>query len=122
MMSVSGFKEGLKVSELRGSLCEECENLMLPPRIICNRCGSTNLKEFCIEGKGRIKTKTVIYVPLTKFQDLCPYTVGIIELDEGPMITGMIIGDIKNVKIGNKVEAVYLDEEEEKILAFKVID
>jgi len=94
---------------------------MLPPRLICTKCGSTNLKEHCFEGKGTIKTKTVVHVPLSKFQDLSPYTVGIIELDEGPMITGMVLGDIDKIKIGDRVEAVYMEEGEEVILAFKVV-
>lgn len=121
-MSVNSFREGLKESKLLGCVCEGCDNLMLPPRMICNKCGSTDLKEHCFDGKGTIKTKTTIYVPLTKFQDLSPYTVGIIELDEGPSITGMILGEIDKIKIGAKVEAVYLDEGDGKILAFKLVD
>ena len=120
-MSVSSFKSGLKESKLKGCVCEDCDNMMLPPRLICTKCGSTNLKEHCFNGKGTIKTKTVIHVPLTKFQDLSPYTVGIIELDEGPMITGMVLGDITKIKIGDRVEAVYMDEGEEVVLAFKVV-
>jgi len=118
---VSSFKTGLKESKLKGCVCSDCENKMLPPRLICTKCGSTNLKEHCFEGKGTIKTKTVVHVPLSKFQDLSPYTVGIIELDEGPMITGMVLGDIDKIKIGDRVEAVYMEEGEEVILAFKVV-
>ncbi len=44
------------------------------------------------------------------------------NLDEGPSITGMILGEIDKIKIGAKVEAVYLDEGDGKILAFKLID
>ena len=120
-MSVHDFKEGLKESKLMGRICENCDNMMLPPRMICNKCGSTDLKEHCFDGKGAIKTKTVVYVPLTKFQELSPYTVGIIELDEGPMITGMILGEVDKISIGDRVEAVYLDDGDEKLLAFKLV-
>jgi uncharacterized protein len=121
-LSVNHFKEGLKVSELRGCVCEGCGNLLLPPRLICNKCGESTLKEQCFIGKGTIKTKTVVRVPLTKFQDLCPYVVGIIELEQGPMITGLIIGEVEKIKIGDKVEAVYIDEAGERVLAFKVVN
>lgn len=120
-MSVHSFKEGLKEFKLKGCICENCKNQMLPPRMICTKCGSTDLKEHCFDGKGTIKTKTVIYVPLTKFQELSPYTVGIIELEDGVMITGMVLGEIDKINIGDRVEAVYLDEGEEKLLAFKVV-
>lgn len=122
MMSVYSFKEGLKESKLKGCLCGGCDNLMLPPRMICTKCGSTDLKEHCFEGKGIIRAKTVVRIPLTKFQELNPYSVGIIELDEGPMVTGMILGEIDKINIGDRVEAVYMDVEDEKILAFKVIN
>lgn len=121
MLSVYSFKEGLKESKLLGCVCSECDNKMLPPRIICNKCGSTDLTEHCFEGKGVIKTMTVVRVPLTRFQDLSPYMVGIIQLNDGPMITGMILGELDKIKIGDRVEAVYLDEGEEKVLAFKPV-
>ena len=121
-MSVHSFREGLKESKLQGCSCGNCDNLMLPPRMICPKCGSTDLNEYCFEGKGAIKTKTIVYVPLTRFQDLSPYTVGIIELDEGPMITGMVLGEADKINIGDRVEAVYIDEGEEKLLAFKLAD
>ncbi|MFW6109772.1 MAG: Zn-ribbon domain-containing OB-fold protein [archaeon] len=121
-MSVADFKEGLRNSTLKGRICNECNSMILPPRIICNNCGSTYLKEHDFGGKGVIKTKTVVYVPLTKFQDLNPYSVGIIKLDDGPMITGMILGEVDKIKIGDRVEPVYLDEGDEKLLAFRLVN
>ena len=64
----------------------------------------------------------MIHVPLTKFKDLNPYTVGIVDLDEDPSITGLILGDNESIEIGDRVKVVYLDEGEDKILAFKKID
>lgn len=121
-MSVASFKEGLRESKLKGCVCLGCGNQIMPPRMICNKCGSANLEEHCFDGKGTVKTKTIVHVPLTKFKELSPYAVGIIQLDEGPMITGMIIGEADKIKIGDRVEVVYLDVGEEKILAFKVSD
>ena len=120
-MSVYNFKTGLKESKLMGCVCEDCETMILPPRMICNKCGSTNLTEHCFEGKGVIKTITIVRVPLTRFQELSPYGVGIVKLDEGPMITGMILGEVEKIKIGDRVEAVFLDEGDEKVLAFKTV-
>jgi uncharacterized OB-fold protein len=79
-MSVYSFKEGLKESKLKGCICVDCNKSMLPPRMICSDCGSLDLKEHFFIGKGILKTKTVVRVPLTRFQELCPYMVGIIEL------------------------------------------
>ena len=120
-LSVFNFKESLKKEQLLGCKCIECKIIMAPPRMICTNCGSSEVEAFRLNERGTIKTKTVIHVPLTKFKDFNPYTVGIVDLDEGPSITGLILGDNETIEIGDKVKVVYLDEGEEKILAFKKI-
>jgi len=62
-------------------------------------------------GRGRIISYTVIHVAPPQFQSLVPYVVGIIQLEEGPRIPGMVL-DIKaeDVKIGQTVTADYSPE------------
>jgi len=117
-MSVYEFKEGLKESKLKGRKCNSCGSLMLPPRRICPRCGTTDLNMYEFTGEGVLKTKTMIYMSLPRFAELSPYSVGIVQLDEGPTISGMILGEVDKIKIGDRVKAVYLDEGSERILAF----
>ena len=105
--TVSNFIEGLKNETLLGSKCTKCGNLMLPPRIICNNCGNKALNSYHFKRGGTVKAFSTIYVPLTCFQEKCPYTVGIIEVFEGPKISGLLL-DHGKVKIGSKVEAVFL--------------
>ncbi len=116
--SVSKFWEGVDNEELKGCECSMCGKLMLPARIICPDCGSTNLEGKRYEGKGSLKTKTVIHVSLPKFQKMAPHGVGIIDLDEGVSISGLLLGD---PEIGDRVEVVYFEYEGEKILAFKPV-
>ena len=114
---VSKFWEGVSNEKLNGCICS-CGKNMLPPRMICPDCGSTELENKQYKGTGVVKTKTVIHVPLPRFKDMCPYSVGIIDLDEGVSISGMLVG---NPEIGQKVEAVYLEDGENKLLAFKSV-
>ena len=113
--TVQKFWEGVTNEELKGCSCS-CGKKMLPGRLICPDCGSTELKETKYVGTGVVKTKTVIYVPLPRFKDMCPYSVGIVDLDEGVSISGMLLD---NPEIGDKVEAVYIEDGEQKLLAFK---
>jgi len=48
-----------------------------------------------MKGKGKLLTYTVIHFPPSQFQALAPYAVGILQLEEGPRLPGMI----KNVKL-----------------------
>ena len=43
-----------------------------------------------VSGKGKLLTYTVIHVAPTQFQNLAPYTVGILKLRDGLKIPGMI--------------------------------
>jgi uncharacterized OB-fold protein len=113
---VSKFWEGVSNEELKGCRCKSCGKMMLPPRMICPDCGSTELVNTSYKGTGVVKTKTVIHVPLPRFQNMTPYSVGIIDLEEGVSISGMLLDD---PEIGQKVEAVYLEDGEQKLLAFK---
>ncbi|MES0325314.1 MAG: OB-fold domain-containing protein [Candidatus Bathyarchaeia archaeon] len=113
---VSKFWEGVNNEELNGCECTSCGKLMLPARIICPSCGSRDLTDKGYKGTGTVKTKTKIHVPLPRFQSISPHGVGIIDLDEGVSISGLLLDD---PEIGDRVKAVYLEDGEKKLLAFK---
>lgn len=118
--TVAHYKEMLENKVIQGSKCEKCGNLMLPPRIICNNCGGKKMKPHNFIKQGTIKALSKIHVPLTQFQEKCPYTVSIVKLIEGPMISGVVTDDEK-VEVGTKVEAIFLKQDGETILAFKPV-
>ncbi len=119
--TVNWFRENLSKDHLMGSKCTSCGKFMLPPRPLCPECGSTNLEAYKYKGTGTLKTNTMIHVPLTRFQEICPYIVGIVELDECVDISGLILCDEKGIQIGEKMEAVYLKNEDQTVLAFKSV-
>ena len=115
--TVKAYKDHLMNEELMGVECRSCGHLMLPPRPICNRCGSTDLGWRRCGGGGAVAAKTVIAVPLTRFQERCPYGVVIVTLDEGMSVSGLLLDE--NVDVGSRVEAAYVKEEDDVVLAFK---
>jgi uncharacterized OB-fold protein len=119
--TVNWFRELLNEDHLVGVRCKSCGELMLPPRMICKNCGSTDLEEYEFKGTGKVKTSTTIYVPLTRFQEISPHSVGIVEMDEGVSISGLILSEGKEPKIGEKVEAIFFKNEDQTVLAFKPV-
>jgi len=115
--TVKAYKDYLMNEELMGVECKGCGRLMLPPRPICNRCGSMDLEWKSFSGGGVVAAKTVIAVPLTRFQERCPYGVVIVTLDEGVSVSGLLFDE--NVDIGSRVEAAYVKDEDGVVLAFK---
>ena len=68
---------------------------------MCDNCFSQDFEWLQISGKGKLVTYTVIHVAPQQFQVLAPYAVGIVELENGLKIPGMIQGTTQeHLKIG----------------------
>jgi len=91
---------------LMAARCSKCGELLLPPRSMCTKCLSTDLKWVELEKRGRLLTYTTIHVAPTQFQSMAPYTVGIIKLKDGLKLPGMIRGvEPEEVEVGMELEA-----------------
>jgi uncharacterized protein len=62
---------------------------------------------FQFSGRGEIYSFTTVYEPPAGFEENAPYTVALIKLEEGPMVTAQLtdLGDAV-VEIGMPVEMV----------------
>jgi len=95
---------------LLGNVCENCGTKYFPPRVVCRKCGrNTKMKPYKFNGAGEIYSFTTIRAPANEFEEQAPYTVGLIKLDEGPIIEGHILTDESNepIKIGTKVKVAF---------------
>jgi uncharacterized OB-fold protein len=105
------YFEALKDNILKGLKCLDCGTITVPPKAVCDECGSTNQEITQLSGEGTIKTFTVIRVAPEGFK--APYVVVLTQLREGPWLTGLLnsgepeastmelIG--KKVKLGHQV-------------------
>jgi len=68
-----------------------------------------------MSGRGKIYTHTTIYRPqVPEFMDDVPYSVAVVELEEGPrMLTSMTNCEPKELFVGMPVEAVFVDASDE---------
>lgn len=102
------FYEGLKQGKLLGLKCNNCGGWTCPPKINCSQCTGMDLEVKELSGKGEIKTFTVIRVAPEGMETEAPYIVAMAEMEEGPWLTGNIIGvDPEKVNmdiIGSKVK------------------
>lgn len=90
---------------LTGEICPHCQAKIFPPRDVCPECGDEAKSEFEFSGRGKVYSYTEIYNAPEGFEESAPYTVALVQLDEGPMITAQLtdLGD-QNVEIGMPVE------------------
>jgi uncharacterized OB-fold protein len=86
------FWEGCKQGELRLQRCANCGAYRLPPRPICAQCLSHESEWVASGGRGRVWSWTIIHPPvLPAFQDDVPYSVVVVELDEGVRLVSNLV-------------------------------
>ena len=60
-----------------------------------------------LSGRGEVFSFTTMYNVPQGYEDQKPYTVALVKLDEGPMVTAQLTDvDASDVKIGMRVEMV----------------
>lgn len=96
--TIEQFYKFLQQGKLMVGKCQKCGKLHLPPRPLCDNCYSQEFSWIQVSGKGKLLTYTVINVAPAQFQALAPYAVGIVELENGLKIPGMI-QDIKQEQL-----------------------
>lgn len=93
--AVENFYKFCAERKLMAVKCKNCGAVICPPRGICPKCFATDVEWVELKGRGKLLTYTIIHFPPGQFQALAPYAVGILRLEEGPNLPGMI----KNVKL-----------------------
>jgi uncharacterized OB-fold protein len=90
--TIEQFYKFLGQGKLMAGKCQKCGKIHLPPRLLCDNCYSQSFDWVNVSGKCKLVTYTVIHVAPQQFQALTPYAVGIVQLENGLKIPGMIQG------------------------------
>lgn len=92
---------------LVGEVCPHCEAKIFPPRDICPTCGGEAKTAYAFSGKGEVYSYTTVYEAPSGFDHTAPYTVALVKLQEGPIVTAQLtdVGDTP-LEIGMPVEMV----------------
>ena len=99
--TIEQFYKNINQQELLAGKCIKCGKIHLPPRTICDNCYSKDFEWTQIPRKGKLLTYTVIHIAPAQFQSISPYAVGIVELENGVKLPGMIQGtQLEQLKVG----------------------
>jgi uncharacterized OB-fold protein len=117
---VSGFAQHLKDGSIMASRCKDCGYESFPPRADCPKCLSGDFEYFEISGKGTIQTYTRIEAAPAGFEDVTPFTLGVVDLEETGRLLAWFGETIpeEEIEIGMEVQVVprmFEDTEEVKL-------
>ncbi|MCX7275108.1 MAG: OB-fold domain-containing protein [Burkholderiales bacterium] len=97
------FTDGLAQGRVRYQRCAHCGAVQRLARHACTTCGATTLEWFDAQGGGQVFALTEIRrAPTDAFKALVPYTLALVDLDEGARVMGHAEAGLA---IGDRVQA-----------------
>jgi uncharacterized OB-fold protein len=99
------FWKGLAQGELRMQKCERCGAHQYPAEIFCYECGAEAMSWVAVAGEGTLYSFTVVHQLYHKaFKPFLPYTVAVVQTDEGPRMLSAMLGLKRPPRIGERVK------------------
>ena len=93
---------------LEAAKCTKCGKMSFPPRLICSGCGAKDFDRTKMSDTGKILSYTTIRVAPSDFADQVPYSIAIVESDNGIRVTTQVVDcNPEDLKIGKKVKFVF---------------
>ena len=105
--------------ELTVARCRDCDLHFLYPRGNCPRCGARATELVPASGGGSLASFVVNHRGPEGFDP--PYVLGIVRLDEGPLLTGLIVADPDAVEVDVRVRAVFEQRGERRVVGFEPV-
>ncbi|MFB4316013.1 Zn-ribbon domain-containing OB-fold protein [Actinomadura sp. 21ATH] len=96
------YWDGLAAGELRLQRCGGCGRTVFYPRAVCPHCFGTDLSWQAASGLGTIYSFTVAHRAFGDFAGQVPFTVALVDLDEGVRMMTRITGPDRPA-IGDRV-------------------
>jgi uncharacterized OB-fold protein len=88
--------------------CKGCGKISFPPRRICAGCGSREFDKARLSDQGKIITYTTIRVAPKDFETQVPYSVAVVETDNGVRLTTQVVDcGPDDLAIGKRVKFVF---------------
>ena len=118
------YWDGLREGQLRLPRCEDCGKLRYTPYRLCPSCGSERTSWARLSGKGTVWSACRFHqVYFEGFRAETPYSVVLVELDEGVKVYSNLVGNPSLAEVGQRVEAVFEPATAEvTLLKFRPVD
>jgi uncharacterized protein len=101
----------LREHRLTVQQCANCEHRQHFPRMSCEVCGSRDLSFADTAGLGTVASYSTIHrAPFPSLQPLAPYTIALVDLDEGVrLLTALQTEQPDEPRIGMRVAVSFVD-------------
>jgi len=107
-LSLKEQKDLLRDGKVVGFHCAKCKVDRLSPMARCPKCGSPDITRREFSKTGRVVSYTIQSVASEQFLNETPFAFALVQLDDGPRVSGWIpwIAKAKDLPMGQAVEYV----------------
>ena len=111
------FWDALARAEFLLARCGGCKSLQFPPRQRCPICLGTDVGWRPSAGTGTLYAGTRIHAAGGPFACMTPYSVGLIDLDEGVRILARLLHDASSLAPGSRVRLAVIEHTDGPLFA-----
>ena len=116
------FWEGLAAGRFLTSRCTDCEHMTFPPKPICPECWEPNVEWVELSGRGTLVSYTEVSAAPQMFAKDAPYTLCIVDLDEGVRCVSRVLADWDDLEPDARVHVVFREAEPTYLFEFVLDD
>jgi uncharacterized OB-fold protein len=111
------YLDGLARHEIRFQHCTTCGQAQTFAHDACQHCGAESLVWKTSSGRGRIYAATIVArAPSDAFRPLAPYTLVVVEMEEGARIMGHAD---PGIEIGDRVVVSFFIHQGQTLIRFE---
>lgn len=105
-ISMQEQQDKLRDGVIMGFVCNEDGYEQVSPMIRCPKCGSKDIATREFSSTGKVVSYTIQSVASEQFMNEVPFAFAIVDLDDGPKVSGWIpyISKADELPLGTKVE------------------
>jgi uncharacterized OB-fold protein len=97
------FWQAAAEGRLTTTRCRPCGRLQFPPRIVCVHCWGRDSVWQELGGTGVLASFTEIHAGPAVFAEELPYTIGLVDLDEGLRVAARIDARFTDLRLADPV-------------------
>lgn len=101
------FWEALRDERLTTTRCLDCGDDTFPPKPICPNCFSSRISWQPLSGRGTLYSYSKIWAGPEVFEEELPYTVCVVDLDEGLRLGSRLLDDVEP-EVGGRVIVAFV--------------
>jgi scaffold protein (connect acetoacetyl-CoA thiolase and HMG-CoA synthase) len=104
-LTIKEFGQGIREGRIEGYVCKQCGHKQIDIIDFCPVCHGSDLQRTEFAKEGKVLTYTIQLVAPEQFMNEVPYAWAIIQLNDGPNVTGWIpfISKPSDLPVGQRV-------------------